>query len=212
MIQHLARLLTVKVAAITVALTATGGVALAATGTLPLPLPSTGSGSVTDTPVTAAPTPTPTAGSGTTEAGGQGSTGGQGATGAGTGLTTGQPDTGTGTTGPSQWRGLCVAATHGNALHNFGKAAQSAASARWITAAGGIDQLPAFLRGRARPGAHRDPCPDRRPEPAKRSRQRVPAIDCCNQLNKVSRTRSGVGRSPGESGETARAGRAIRPR
>ncbi len=42
------------------------------------------------------------------------------------------------------------------------------------------------------------------PEPANRSRQRVPAMECCSQLNNVSRTRSGVGRSPGRSGKLMR--------
>ena len=39
------------------------------------------------------------------------------------------------------------------------------------------------------------------PEPANRSRQRVSAMECCSQLNSVSRTRSGVGRRAGMSGK-----------
>ena len=39
------------------------------------------------------------------------------------------------------------------------------------------------------------------PEPANKSRQRLSTMECCSQLNKVSRTRSGVGRSPGASGK-----------
>src|SRR3984893_5347141 len=42
------------------------------------------------------------------------------------------------------------------------------------------------------------------PEPANRSRHRAPAMWCCSQLNKVSRTRSGVGLRPGTSGKFTR--------
>jgi hypothetical protein len=40
------------------------------------------------------------------------------------------------------------------------------------------------------------------PEPAKRSRQRFPVRSCPSQLNSVSRTRSGVGRSPDAAGKS----------
>src|SRR5690606_38213244 len=42
------------------------------------------------------------------------------------------------------------------------------------------------------------------PLPAKRSRQRAPAITGISQLNRVSRTRSGVGRNPSISGNCRR--------
>ena len=46
---------------------------------------------------------------------------------------------------------------------------------------------------------------ERFPEPAKRSRQRAPAREKLQPVErKVSRTRSGVGRSPGESGKCTR--------
>src|SRR6202034_1587181 len=40
--------------------------------------------------------------------------------------------------------------------------------------------------------------------PANKSRHRAPTTSCCNQLNKVSRTRSGVGLRPGISGKLMR--------
>ena len=49
------------------------------------------------------------------------------------------------------------------------------------------------------------------PEPANRSRQRVSTMSCCSQLNRVSRTRSGVGRSPGMSGKPTRRPRQAPP-
>lgn len=42
------------------------------------------------------------------------------------------------------------------------------------------------------------------PEPAKRSKQCAPTMESCSQLNRVSRTRSGVGRRPGRSGKWTR--------
>jgi hypothetical protein len=119
MMHNLARLLTVKAAAIAVAVTATGGVALAAgTGTLPVPGTGPVTGSATVTPPSTAPT------------------------------TSGHVGSGSGSTvGASDWTGLCRAATQGHALNNPGKADQSAAFSRLITAAGGLTQLPAFCSG-----------------------------------------------------------------
>ncbi len=51
--------------------------------------------------------------------------------------------------------------------------------------------------------ATRPRAPARR-SPANKSRQRAPAMSCCSQLNRVSRTRSGVGRRPGMSGKLTR--------
>jgi hypothetical protein len=106
-VDNIARMLTVKAAAIAVAITATGGVAVAAT-TGALPVPGVSSGSGTSTVVT----PSGAAASGGTKS--------------------------------HDWTGPCNAAVHGHALDNPGTAAQSTALSQLITAAGGINQLPAF--------------------------------------------------------------------
>ena len=109
---RMTRVLTVKAAALTIAVTGMGGVALAAgTGTLPVPA---------DTPIVGS------------EAKAEKKA---------------KKAKADHEEKVRDWSGLCTAATEGNALNNPGKAAESTAFTRLITAAGGITQVPAFCAG-----------------------------------------------------------------
>jgi hypothetical protein len=136
-INQLARLAGIKAAAVALALTTTGGVALAATsGALPLPIRLPGTHPA-GTDRTGTPAPTASGHAGEHNRG----TPGRRPTDTGTGAED------TAAAGPAQWTGLCAAVTHGNALHNPGKAARSTAFSRLITAAGGVDRVPTFCAG-----------------------------------------------------------------
>jgi|GEM_PF-4507617 len=114
---RIARLLTVKAAAITVALTATGGVALAASsGTLP----GTGSGTVPGGTSALVPAPTHKP--------------------APRGDESQDSDTG----GVKRFAGLCHAALQADLLHHPDLAAKNPDFARLLAAAGGAAQLPSF--------------------------------------------------------------------
>ncbi len=109
---RVARVLTVKAAALTIAVTGMGGVALAA-GTGALPVPS-------DTPIVGSEAKA---------------------------AKKAKAEKAAKETKVRDWSGLCTAATEGNALKNPGKAADSTAFARLITAAGGPEQVSAFCLG-----------------------------------------------------------------